>query len=83
MEEPLNHILEKKVKKALKAGFKATTNFSNVRECDALIICVPTPLNKHKEPDLSYVTQTVDNFLPFLKKGANYFSRKYNISRYI
>jgi len=38
----------------------ATTDFARSSEADALIICVPTPLNKNREPDLSYVTRTVD-----------------------
>jgi UDP-N-acetyl-D-glucosamine dehydrogenase len=49
--------------------FKATTNFSFVQETDTLIICVPTPLNKFREPDLSYVIETVDAVVPHLKKG--------------
>ena len=39
-------------------GFSATTDFSRARDCDALILCVPTPLNKYREPDLSYVLAT-------------------------
>lgn len=49
--------------------FHATSNFAEVSECDALIICVPTPLNKHREPDLSFVTNTTDAMLPYLRAG--------------
>jgi UDP-N-acetyl-D-glucosamine dehydrogenase len=49
--------------------FRPTTDFSLAAECDALIICVPTPLGVHNEPDLSYVHATVDSFLPHLKEG--------------
>lgn len=63
------HIPEEQVEKAVNSGFKATSNFEEVSICDALIICVPTPLNKYKEPDLSYVINTVESFLPFLRKG--------------
>ncbi len=63
------HIDESIVQEAVSKGFMATSDFSNVSKCDALIICVPTPLNKYKEPDLSYVTQTVDNFVPYLREG--------------
>lgn len=50
-------------------GADFTTDFSLAGDCDALIICVPTPLNKYREPDLSYVTTTVDSLLPYLKAG--------------
>ena len=47
----------------------ATSDFSMSSEADALILCVPTPLNKYREPDLSYVTQTMDMLVPYLRKG--------------
>jgi UDP-N-acetyl-D-glucosamine dehydrogenase len=47
----------------------ATTEFPRARECDALIICVPTPLNKYREPDLSFIVNTVDSLLPHLRPG--------------
>ncbi len=47
----------------------ATTDFSRAGEADALIICVPTPLDKHHEPDLSYVVATIDSIIPFIRKG--------------
>jgi UDP-N-acetyl-D-glucosamine dehydrogenase len=47
------------------AGFSATTNFATVRECDAILICVPTPLNADHTPDMSYVTSTVEALAPF------------------
>ncbi len=49
--------------------FEATTDFSLVAESDAIIICVPTPLTKHHEPDLSYVVSTVESIAPHLKAG--------------
>ena len=36
---------------------------------DAIIICVPTPLNSHREPDLSYIRSTINSILPYLRKG--------------
>jgi UDP-N-acetyl-D-glucosamine dehydrogenase len=48
---------------------QATVDFKKVSEADAIIICVPTPLNKHMEPDLSYVTDTMDAVAPNLRKG--------------
>lgn len=47
----------------------ATTDFSRTRECDALIVCVPTPLNAYREPDLSFVLNTVEAIAPYLRTG--------------
>ena len=47
----------------------ASTDFSRVAECDALLICVPTPLTAHRDPDLTYITSTAETIAPFLKKG--------------
>lgn len=47
----------------------ATSDFSQGRDVDALILCVPTPLNKYREPDLSYVIDTIDALLPYLRAG--------------
>ena len=66
----IKHILPEEVK-LLKnnTSFKATTNFSQLRETDCIIICVPTPLNEHREPDLSYVLNTTETVAKHLKKG--------------
>jgi len=50
-------------------GFEATTDFARAAEADALIICVPTPLNAYREPDLSFVLATADALLPHLRAG--------------
>jgi len=47
----------------------ATSNFAESNEADALILCVPTPLNKYREPDLSYVLQTMEALLPYIRPG--------------
>src|SRR5690349_15081790 len=52
-----------------KRKFSATTDFSRIKEVDAVIICVPTPLNKNREPDLSFVLQTGHSIAPHLQKG--------------
>lgn len=49
--------------------FEVTSDFSYVEKADALIICVPTPLGKYREPDLSYVIGTIDSLTPHLKAG--------------
>jgi UDP-N-acetyl-D-glucosamine dehydrogenase len=51
------------------AGFRATTDFSHLRECDAVLICVPTPLGHGHEPDLSFVQHTVEAIAPYTHPG--------------
>jgi len=50
--------------------FEATTDPSRLIEVEAILICVPTPLNDHREPDLSYVLETVQTIAPYLSKGV-------------
>jgi UDP-N-acetyl-D-glucosamine dehydrogenase len=50
-------------------GFRATSEYSQVELMDAIIICVPTPLNQHREPDMSYITSTVKAIAPHLHAG--------------
>jgi UDP-N-acetyl-D-glucosamine dehydrogenase len=66
----IEHISAEHIKKAVENGFEATTDFSRVPEADALIICVPTPLNKYREPDLSFVTDTTDLIILHLRKDC-------------
>lgn len=65
----IEHIPNTKIAEAVKTGFEATTDFARASECDALILCVPTPLNKYREPDLSYVTSTTDSLKKHLREG--------------
>lgn len=65
----IEHIPNAKIAEAVKTGFEATTDFARASECDALILCVPTPLNKYREPDLSYVTNTTDSLKKYLREG--------------
>ena len=66
----IKHIPTSAVGQALASGkLNATTDFSRIKECDAIILCVPTPLDEHLEPDLSYVTDTLDSVVPHLKAG--------------
>ncbi|PIP88505.1 MAG: UDP-N-acetyl-D-glucosamine dehydrogenase [Bdellovibrionales bacterium CG12_big_fil_rev_8_21_14_0_65_38_15] len=64
----IEHIDASQIKSALKNGFEPTTNLSRIEEVDAIILCVPTPLNKYREPDLSFVLGTMDSIVPFLRK---------------
>lgn len=65
----IEHISPGAIQRANDAGFEATNDYSRASEADALILCVPTPLNKHREPDLSFVTTTMDALVPFLRSG--------------
>ncbi len=65
----IEHIPSQQIQISLEQGFEATTDFSRATEADTLILCVPTPLNKYREPDLSYVTDTTDAVIPYLRKG--------------
>lgn len=67
----IKHIPTEEVGDALSTGrLDATSDFSRVSEVDALILCVPTPLDQHFEPDLSYVRATLDSVCPYLKVGS-------------
>ena len=57
------------IQSAQKNGFIVTTDYSRIAQMDVVIICVPTPLNNYHEPDLSYVTGTVNSIAPHLKDG--------------
>lgn len=65
----IEHIAHDKIAAARARGFEATSDFTRVAEADALIICVPTPLNVYREPDLSFVLGTVEALLPHVRPG--------------
>jgi UDP-N-acetyl-D-glucosamine dehydrogenase len=66
----IKHISEVEISDALSQGhFKATTDFSELRAMDAVIICVPTPLDDHREPDLTYVRSTAESISAHLRPG--------------
>lgn len=65
----IEHIAPAAIASALDAGFVATSDFARARDADALILCVPTPLTKHREPDLSFVLNTLEALLPHLRPG--------------
>jgi UDP-N-acetyl-D-glucosamine dehydrogenase len=69
-ETYIKHIPAERISKSVNAGFlKSTTDFSRMPEVDALIICVPTPLDEHREPDMSYVEGTAKTIQKYLRKG--------------
>jgi UDP-N-acetyl-D-glucosamine dehydrogenase len=57
------------IQAAKKRGFSATAEYSRLTEMDAIIICVPTPLNEYHEPDLSFITDTAKSIAPHLRPG--------------
>jgi UDP-N-acetyl-D-glucosamine dehydrogenase len=57
------------IQEARAKGFEATSDFSRLDQMDAIIICVPTPLNEYHEPDLSYITNTAKAIAPHLRAG--------------
>jgi len=65
----IQHIDNAAIAAANAGGMRCTTDFSRAAEADALILCVPTPLNKYREPDLSYVTATTESVMPYLRAG--------------
>jgi UDP-N-acetyl-D-glucosamine dehydrogenase len=54
---------------AQQKGFRATADYTEIAQMDVVIICVPTPLNEYHEPDLSYVSGTVESIAPHLREG--------------
>src|SRR5690242_5988899 len=62
-------ILPVEIQQARAKGFEATSDYARLAEMDAIIICVPTPLNEYHEPDLSYITNTAQAIAPHLRPG--------------
>jgi UDP-N-acetyl-D-glucosamine dehydrogenase len=67
----IKHIESSAIASAVKAGnFEASTDFRRVKEVEAVVICVPTPLNRNREPDISYIIETGKAIAPHIVKGA-------------
>ena len=62
-------ILPEEIAAAKNSGFSATADYAHISEMDGVIICVPTPLNEHHEPDLSYIEKTAHAIAPNLRAG--------------
>lgn len=66
----LKHINYEKIKRAVESGYLiATSDFSRLPEVDAVLICVPTPLTEHREPDMTFVKNTAITIAKYLRKG--------------
>jgi len=68
-ESPIKHIPSKDIAAMAAGGFQATSDFSRIAEVEAIIICVPTPLSRHREPDLSYIVETMKAVTPHIRAG--------------
>lgn len=67
----IKHIADEAIAEQVDSGrLKVSTEFARVREASAVIICVPTPLNKNREPDISYILNTGQAIAPHLAKGT-------------
>ena len=56
-------------------GFNATSDYANIAHMDAIIICVPTPLNEYHEPDLGYITATAESIAPHIRPSTYHCHR--------
>ena len=66
----LKHINNTRISRTIEAKkLIPTSDFSKAEKCMAIILCVPTPLNKNREPDLTYVRNTLNSLKSFLRKG--------------
>ncbi|MGE0503346.1 MAG: nucleotide sugar dehydrogenase [Rhizobiaceae bacterium] len=64
---PIRHIPSSEIEVAVRGGFETTGDFTRIPEVDAIIICVPTPLSRHREPDLSFIVGTMNSISPHLR----------------
>ena len=66
----INHISSERINQAVKSKlFYATSDFSKLAETDAILLCIPTPLDKHREPDLTYIKNSAETVARYLRKG--------------
>jgi UDP-N-acetyl-D-glucosamine dehydrogenase len=69
IESYIEHISNQSLLNAIRNGFVGTSDFKKITEVDVIILCVPTPLNKYREPDLSFVINTIDTIVPHMRDG--------------
>ena len=68
-ENYIGDVVNEDLKKIVKSGLlSATTDFSQVASADCVCICVPTPLDKHQQPDISYVKASAESIVPYMHK---------------
>ena len=70
-ESYIRHIAKEAITEQLRAGrLEAATDFNRLSGADAVIICVPTPLNRNRKPDISFIVETARAIAPHLSKGT-------------
>ena len=67
-QSPISHISNEAISQ-VKTKIKATKRYEHIKECNAIIICLPTPLDSHRQPDLSYIIDSIKEMSSFLQKG--------------
>lgn len=65
----ISHIADSSIKKLINSSFSFSSDYSQIKRCDVIIFCVPTPLNLNREPDLSFIFDTMQSIKPFLRKN--------------
>src|ERR1700690_3613443 len=65
----IHHISADRVENAVRQGLRATSDFTRLSEADTILVCVPTPLTEHREPDLSFVVATARSISDVLRRG--------------
>jgi len=77
----LKHLEHDAIRQMTESGrFDATTDFSRLTEADVLVICVPTPLTQHREPDLSYLIETTKQISAVVRPGSNDYPGIHDLS---
>lgn len=66
----IKHISSERIANAVQSKlFSVTTDFTRIKECDVILIAVPTPLNKNREPEMEYIVKTCEAIYPYLHAG--------------
>lgn len=68
-QSPIKHFSNATIQSLIDDGFIASSDFSKISDCDFLLICVPTPLDEYREPDLGAVISTMDTIQPYFRAG--------------
>ncbi len=72
-ESYINHIPKEQIKNLIQRGkFECYTEFQHISDCDAILICVPTPLTKQREPDMTYIVASAEALAPFVRRDQLY-----------
>jgi len=66
----IKHVPHSKVKQIVKAGrFQATSNMARLKNVDAILVCVPTPLTRNREPDMQFIIKSTETIAKYLQRG--------------